>query len=182
MLLETLTRPWQKARSVNQTSNGYVSKVPTATEPLGDAGTATGAAVIDLNAPVLGGPVQNSLLACFYGAGSNANTFSARLIGWRVLGSDPTVLIWVPVLLCEVTATLSSTAPGADSLLVSSSELFADTLTLVTGNAGVSSEVVSPTGGIIAHLLADVKGFRKLEFSFTTGGSATNCNAIYTLL
>lgn len=177
-LLETLSEPFKKARLTNQTSNGYVSKVPTATEPTGDANTATGSAVIDLTRPE-GGVVQNSILAVFYGVGSNDNTFSCRVIGWRKVGTDPNSLVWVPVVLVEYAVTLSSTPVGILSRDISSTEIFADTISLTTGNDDVSTDVVSPTGNVIAHAVFDAKGFTKLEFSFTTGGSATSCNALW---
>ena len=41
MLLQTQISPFVRARTVNQTSNGYVSKIPTITEPAADTGSAT---------------------------------------------------------------------------------------------------------------------------------------------
>lgn len=184
MLLETLSQSFRKARSVNQTSNGYVSKVPTATEPSGDAGTATGASVFDLSSPT-GALSQNGLVAVFYGTGSNNNTFSARLIGWRPVGETNTLtMLWIPVPLIEVAVTLSSTPVGVVGHTIVATELFADTIALTgtTANANVGVELVSPANDTIAILSADLRGFRKLEWSFTTGGSATDCNCLWALL
>jgi hypothetical protein len=181
MLLETLSQEFRKARSVNQTSNGYVSKVPTATEPSGDAGTATGASVIDLGKG--GSTAQNGLLAVFYGTGSNNNTFSARVIGWRSAGSNaPDTMLWIPVVLVEFALTLSSTPAGVVGKTIVATELFADTIALTYGNDDISVDIVSPAADIIAHAVLDLKGFQKVEFSFTTGGSATDCNSLLALL
>lgn len=181
MLVETLSTSFRKVRSVNQTSNGYVSKVPTGVEPSGDAGTATGASVIDLGK---GGMLaQNGALVCFYGVGSNNNTFSCRIIGWRSIGeNDVSTMLWIPVVLVEFALTLSSTPVGVAGKTILATELFADTIGLTYGNDDVSVDIVSPAADIIAHAMLDLKGFQKVEFSFTTGGSATSCNALLALI
>ncbi len=180
-LLETYCSSFRKARSVNQTSNGYVSKLPTATEPSGDAGSATGASVIDI-API-GGVGQNGCRCVFYGVGSNNNTFSSRVIGWSSVGdNDVNTKLWIPVILVEFAVTLSSTPIGVAGKTIVATELFADTITLTYGNANVSVDIVSPAADIIASAIFDVKGFQKIEFSFTTGASATSCNALLALL
>lgn len=178
--LTNVSSPFRKARAVNQTSNGYVAKLPGA-EPSGDAGTATGAAVIDL-AGALGGESPRSVLIVPYGEGSDGDTFSMRVIGWKVLGHDPYTQIWVPINLLEVQATLSSTVPGVAGRLVAATELFADTIAIVTGNANVSVDVNSPADNTVAHLLLNLKGVSKLELTFDTGGSATSANALLAMV
>ncbi len=184
MLLETLSGNFRKARSVNQTSNGYVSKVPTATEPIGDAGTASGASIIDIGSLGSGGTgaIQNAMLAVFYGVGSDTNTFSAKLIGWKPVDWDNRLTgLWIPVPLVVLALTLS-TPPGLAGKTILNTELFADTITLTTGNDDVSVDIVSHADNTISHCLIDLKGFQKVEWSFTTGGSATSCNALFVLL
>lgn len=179
VVIRTQSDVFRKARSVNQTSNGYVSKLPTITEPSGDAGTATGSAVIDL-ANLLGGQIPNAMLIAPYAVGSNNNTFSLRVIGWRFIPGSGQVQtgLWIPVLLCEIACTLSNVPVGVAGMVLVATELFADTLVLTTGNSGVSAEILSNAGDVIAHAVVDLKGFQKVELSFTTGGSATSCNAI----
>jgi hypothetical protein len=113
MILETFSVDLAKVRLVNQTSNGYVAKVPTKTEPLGDASSATGAAVIDTGN---GGTFsQNSMLLRPYGTGANNTTFSFRVLGWAPIwdaNHSVTTKMWVPILLAEFTVTLSSNIPG----------------------------------------------------------------------
>ena len=180
MLLETLSQKFRKVRSVSQTSNGYVSKVPTATEPTGDAGTATGASVIDLGTG--GEYTQNGLMAVFYGTGSDNNTFSARVLGWRYVEDNPNTRLWIPVMLVEFALTLSSTPVGVAGKTIVATELFADTIVLTYGNDDISVDIVSPAANVIAHVVLDTKGSQKIEFSFTTGGVATDCNALIALL
>lgn len=187
-LIATQSSPFQKARLTNQTSNGYVSKIPTTTEPKGDANTATGASVIELGGKA-GGPCQNAVLICPYGlhASVDGKTMSFRVIGWRCVGlggASPDTALWIPVKLVEFACTLSGTPVGVAGMTLIATEGFADTITLTgtTGNDDVSIDIVSPADDTIGHVVVDMKGSQKLELSFTTGGSATSCNALYALL
>ena len=79
-----------------------------------------------------------------YGSGGGgANGGSA---GTQGTGSVPS--LWIPVLLASFTVTLG-TAPGIAGSDVNGSQLFATSIALVTGNANVSNEVLSPTGNVI---------------------------------
>lgn len=179
MFIETLWTAFRKARSVNQTSNGYVAKNPTATEPVDDAATATGQASIGMRNGGL--TVQNGLIILPYAVATDNQTFSMRVIGWRQLGSDPNTFIWIPVLLVEVLCTADATLVGLTGRLIGTTEIFCDTIAIVgtSGNANVSCEIVSPADGVsVAHLMVDTKGFDRIECSFTTGASATSCNAL----
>lgn len=187
-MLMTLGADFIEARSVNATDTSFPSRIPTVTEPVLDAGTATGQATIDLlarNGPK-DAPVQNSALFVFFGTGNEDTTFSARVIGWRRLKgnpyhtSSPTKDLWVPVVLAEFGCTLSATV-GVAATPVVAADRFVDTITLVTGNEDVSVDFVSPTGDEIAHALVDVKGFQKLEVTFDMTG-ATDGNALVALL
>lgn len=174
MIIRTFHNDLRKARLVNQTSTTFVSKLPTVTIPNGDAGTATGASVIEIgNASFFGYPAVKVFL---YGAGSNNNTLSCRLIGWELVGG-----LWIPSVLCEIQGTLSTVLRGVVGQPVSATEYFADTMTLTYGNANVSVELFSPANDIMAHAMVSVKDSRKLEFSFSRGSSATNCNALFKL-
>lgn len=169
----------RKCRSVNQTSTSFVSKVPLATDPVDDTSTATGQATIDMrNGATL---TQNALIILPYATASDNQTFSVRVIGWRRLGDSQASYIWIPVLLCEVLCTADSTLVGLAGRLIVATEIFCDTITIVgtSGNANVSCELVSPADGVsVAHLVVDTKGFDKTELSFSTGSSATDCNAL----
>lgn len=181
MLMQTVYSRFKKARSVNQTSSSFVSKIPTGTEPAGDAGTATGASIIDNLGT--GGMVNNQMLVAPYAVASDNNTGSVRVIGWGVVGNEPTTWIWVPVLLAEVAFTLDSTLVGVAGRDIVATEMFADTLSVSAGNENVSVEKCSPADGVsVAHFVVDLKGFKKIELSFSTGGVSTSCNALYKFL
>ena len=184
VMQKTLTQAFRKARSVNQTSNGYVSKVPKNAEPSGDAGTATGSSIIELANQAVGDSVHDHVLICPYGTGANNTTFSMRVIGWRQTFPGDSTSLWIPVTLGDFLCTLSSACPGVASMTIVATEFFADTIALTgtTANAGVNVDVNSPANDTIGHILLDMSGFRKLELSFTTGGSATDANALIALL
>lgn len=180
ILLATLAERFFKARSVNETSNGYRSLIPTVTEPSGDAGTATGASILDNQRG--GGAGQNCIRVLPYAIGSNNNTFSLRVIGWDYVGNNPNPgevrRLWIPTPLCEVACTISSTQVGIVNSQVLNTEMFADTISLTYGNLNVGIDIVSTAADIVAHFVLDLKGCQKYELIFTTGGSATSCNAL----
>lgn len=176
---------WKKLRSTNTTDNGFPSRIPRATRPSGigdSAAQATASAVHDNSSRLSDFPVQNVGRFVFFGAGSNNNTFSARLIAWDLVHVDTDATeIWIPTVLFEVALTISSTPIGLAGRDVVATDLFADTISLTgtTANDDVSIDIVSPANDTIAHLVADLKGAQLWEMTFTTGGSATNCNALY---
>lgn len=173
MLVETYTSALHKAKATSATDTSFPSKIPTGTEPANDG-------VIDLRGSGILG--QNAVFCVPFGAGDDDDAFSMRLIGWRVYGTDPATLLWVPVILAEVSCTMS-TAVGVSGKLIGASERFCDTITLVTGNDDVTDSIISPTGNVIAHITVDLEGSQKLEFTFdTTTGDPTNANCLYALL
>lgn len=176
MLLETIYTPSRLALAANSNASSFTTLVPTKTEPT------TGVVQIG----TAGTPVcftQNSLLVNPFGTGSDTNTLSVRVTGWRPVGDGSVPTLWVPTVLCEVQATLDGSSPGVAGTLVPNTCLFAKTLTLTTGNANVSVELVSPAAaGEIAHFVLTAKGFQKFQFTFTTGSSATDCNALVAFL
>jgi hypothetical protein len=182
---------WFKARSVNQTSNGYVDKLPTLTEPYaGDKGTATGASVIDVSGSEIdnnpsGGSISvpEKMVIMPYGIGADTNTFSLRVIGWipldRTVSPQGSNVVWIPQVLAEFVATISSSLPGPGVDLLST-EYLANTLTLVSGYNTTDNLTNNPAlTKVPAFATVDLKGITKLEFSFTTGASATSCNCLY---
>lgn len=185
MLVETLRTPYKKARLVNYTTNGYPTFIAgQATVPtLTDVSSATAQVGIELSQPN-GGASQNAVQVLPFGVGADDATFSMRIIGWQksigLVGKE--VLdteLWVPLVLVEVLCTLS-TFVGVAGRYVLDTERLVDIITLVgtTGNAGVDVDIVSPGNNTPGRLLVDLLGSSVLEVQFTTGGSATSCNAL----
>jgi hypothetical protein len=199
VMFKTRANPWRKARRVNQTSPAFVSKIPVAADPFitagslasqnGDAGTATGASIVRLTDDTVGGTAQNGAEVLFYGVGADNTTMSCRIIGWSCLQTSglspvvPETNLWIPVVLAEVLITLAAPVGLANKAIVAT-ERFADTITIVgtTANAGIDVNVTSPANDTIARMFVDLWGHQELEFSFSTGSSATSCNALYRLL
>lgn len=181
VVLATVISPGTKLRSVNQTSNGFVAKIPTITMPVGDAGTATGASVFDLGGtdakPLLEG--RSLIKIKPYAIATNNNTFSMRVIGWSqaIAGSK----LWVPEFLVEVACTCSGTYPGIVGQDVLDTELFCDTLVITYGDLNANSVSSPTTDAGIGNIICDLKGNQKFEATFTTGGSATSCNGLWSL-
>ena len=189
MRIETQAGRWRRARLTNCTDASFPSKVATLTKPSGkgdSAAQATASAVFDLcNTPDNSDAfVQNAIRLKLYGAGSNDNTMSCQVIGWSYLfeSGNPATAVWDPTVLVELQGTLTSTITGPSGGVITTTDLFADAITLTYGNDNVSIDRVSPSNNIAAHVLLDFKGFQLLEFTFTTGSSATNCNALWCML
>lgn len=182
MFIETISQRFKKVRGTNATDASFPSRLPQAARPSGignSAAQATASAVFDLTAGGIGSYIQNSVLVMPFGAGANNNTMSVRIYGWALATEGKVETdIYIPVLLTEIACTLSSTVIGLAGRYVVATDLFADTLTVTYGNANVSVEAVSPANDLPAHFIADLKGFELYEMTFTTGSSATNCNAL----
>lgn len=185
LALKTACFPWRKARTINATDNGFPSRLIRATQPSGigdSAAQATASAVVPYG---LDGPYsQNGMMVKPFGAGANNATASMRAIGWsRIVEQSGSLdtLVWDPTDLFEVQYTLSSTPIGLAGKVVVATDLFADTITITgtTAIANVTVTVNSPANDRPAFLLFDAYGFELIEFVFTTGASATNCNCLY---
>lgn len=187
MLIETLSMDYRKARSVNQTSGTFVSKIPQIAEPIGDAASATGSSVIDLAYNPLGNYAPPRVKVLPYGVGADNTTFNMRVIGWNriTIGGDPNKTLWVPVNLLEVACTLSLAAGVAGTPVVAT-EFFCDILTVVTGSTLggelALESLISTSNDTIGMIEVNMHGFQKLELSFNVGVSATSANALLGLL
>lgn len=165
MDLQTWSSKLTKIRSSNSTDSQFATKSPTTTKPSGDGVTEF--------APSEGGKVPNNLLVLPFGAGDDDTTFSVRVLGWSCIGT-----LWVPMILCEYSCTLSA-AVGVANADVTSSDRFADTLSLVAnmGNEDIDTTFISPANNTPAHFLVDIKGCQLVELTFDMTG-ATSGNAL----
>lgn len=178
-----LSRDFQKARSVNATNTTFASKVVTLTEPSGDAGTATGASVIDLCVGGNGVSAANEIVILPYGTGDADDVFDMRVIGWRCVGRSATPT-WIPVTLAGFTCTLSAATGVAGGALVVA-ELLCDTIALTgtSGNDDISIDIVSPANDTAAHVTVKLKGFQKIELIFDmTTNNPTGANCLIALV
>jgi hypothetical protein len=167
--------------SVNYSTNGYPTKIPTTTAPSGDGVIGFGH---------LGGYCPGHLLLIPIGIGAGA-TFSLKVLGWRATklppGQPATLPLWVPVELATYAITLG-TATGVAGSDLGVSTLFPTTITstggptfITTGAAPICPDwfQISPGSNSIGMISQSSFGFRFLEVIYTTGGSATSCNGLY---
>ncbi len=192
---------YQLARIANQTSESFPAVsdrwgalhdtdpayLAATGPPVGDAGTATCNAFIDLSGG--GSFAQRGAKIVPFGKGADNSTFSIRIFGWTQIGNaNTTTTKWHATLLAEVQCTLTDSLPGlTDTLPVDSSSYYAGDIVLIgtSGNIGVSCEIVAPQNDTPAHLVVDLKGSQVLELQFSREGNgaevATECNALVSL-
>lgn len=182
--------PLRRFRAVNESASGFVSKIPTVTEPSGTGATATGAAVLNLTS-------NNQLVAPYiklwpFLLGSDNDVSSMRVIGWHKALQDGKLDLWVPTIIGEFACTASA-AVGIAGAAVLNTERFCDTITAVAarlrdqivgaGTAiGSRYEVLSPVNDTPGHIIMPLAGMERLELCFdqTTGTATGNC--LYSLL
>jgi hypothetical protein len=115
-----------------------------------------------------------------------------RVIGWRIAfdrdkPKTPETAVWIPCKLAEFLCTLGTSAGPAAGTggagIVTTTDLFVQTIAIVgtSGNANIDLSITSPADNTIGNVVVDMKGFSKLELQFSTGASATNCNALVAL-
>lgn len=156
---------YAKLLTTNSTAASFASKVPTTTAP-------SGAGVLSLPVTQIV-PMRMALI--FYGTDAGNETFKSRVIGWKLVST-----LYIPVVLAEVTCTLSDAVGVADAVVINT-ERFVDTIALTSGYPAGSSVVFSPTGELIGHLLVDLEGFSIIEVTFDMNSSAASANALYAL-
>lgn len=165
---------FSKLLSADSTASSFVSKVPTTTEP-----ATTTAGVLDLAQSTTNYQYKRLFLVP-YGGNAENNTFKVRVIGWRLIST-----LWVPVVICQITCTLSAVT-GIDGSAVENELFFCDTLVVATPASSTRVQVTSPaTDGmadVIGHAVIDLEGFRKVEVTFDRNSSAAVCNALYAVL
>jgi hypothetical protein len=173
--------------SVFYSTNGYPTRVATTTDPAGDGVVALGQ----------GGALTPQWLDLFpVGHGSDDATFTLKVLLWyHTQGITPgTPKIWFFRTLGEWTCTLGTCVGVAGSDL-DNTVRFADTITMTGGptlitNAAAPTTLTaapivekwfntSPTGNVPGTLTVPALGARKAEVIFSTGGSATDCNALW---
>lgn len=159
---------WHKLVDTNDTSSSFTSRIPTITKPTTN--------ILNQNTPI----IENVLMLAFFGAGTENTTFDARVIGWNAMAFVKTDgspgELWIPTPLAQFSCTLSATV-GVAGAPVTATDKFVDTITAASFNPTGGSEIVSPTGDLIAHAVLDAKGCDLVQIDFDMTG-ATSGNAL----
>lgn len=193
--LMTASNDLTKVRRVNATDTSFPSRIPTKQAPQAAmfpsgpgtpiaAGSATLKEVINTRGAV--GSQSANLLQLFpYGTGSDNNTFSLRVIAWHAVNppnNDLNKNIYIPTTLCELAVTLSATIPGVAGCQVVDTELFADTITITTGDTSLV-KLYSGANNTVAWAVIDYLGAPFVEVTFNiNSGSTTDMNALFKTL
>lgn len=180
----------------NFSNNGYPTRAPQTTNPtqtaLSTGLQAIGDGVIPFGEQIgsIGGQFcPTNLMLIPIGTGSST-TFGMKILGWRptaINASLGPLPLWVPVTLATYAVTLGTAAGIANSEL-GTTTLFATTITSTGGPTFITSGAepvipdwcqISPGSNAIGCIIQASLGFRYLEVIYTTGGSATDCNALW---
>ncbi len=149
-------RDYVTAFTSDATDATFPSKISTVTAPT------TGTGIFDVK------ETDSTLEVLPYGTGADNSTITGmRVIGWRKINT-----LWVPTIIAEVAATLS-TAVGIVNVTPSNSARFADTITTTYGIAILSATAAETP----ARFFVNIEGFSKFEITVDLG-TATAANAL----
>lgn len=175
-----VARPLRRALAANSTDTTFAAKSPVVARPSNDG-------VIDLTQ-------DGELVPCFVklfavGVGANNDAFSVRITGWnRVIASDASKNIWIPQTIGELAFIMGQKA-GLLSTVVPSTELFADTVTIVsepTTTAATTRDgkitLYSPANDTLAFAVVPVWGFELIEFNFDNTTNTPTMNVLYAMM
>lgn len=175
-----LARPLRRGLAANSTDTTFATKVPVVARPSNDG-------VIDLSQE--GDAVPGWVKVFAVGVGANNDAFSVRIYGWsRVIAADATKNIWIPQIIGELAFIMGQKA-GLLSTVVPSTELFADTVTIVsepTTTAATTRDgkivTYSPANDTLAFAVVPVWGFELIEFNFDNTTNTPTMNVLYSPL
>lgn len=182
MIVESLSNEcWNLTNPTNYATNGYPTRIPTITKP-------SGAGVIAMGD---GGSICPQWIRFLpLGTGANDTTFLMKVLLWKPTRLAPGVPLWIPEVLGEWTCTLGTSVGVAGSDLAAA-QTFCDTITMTGGPTFVTTGAppivekwfqVSPLADQIGSITVPSLGARLVEAIYSTGGVATDCNALYTKL
>ena len=184
MVVTTRVCDWSRLRTVNTTATAFTARsmsrnITNLIKPsLGTvASQVTSPAIIDMAGSA--NESSNFLMFQPFAIGSDNNTLTMRVIGWRKLqDGDLSLDSWIATLLGQFACVISSTLPGIGTTgPLLATELMADTITTTYG-ASDRISLSSPANDLPANLVIDVSGFRLVEVQFITDGSSTSCNSL----
>lgn len=117
----------------------------------------------------------NNVGLVFFGTGLATQTATARVTGWRQVGSGATAL-WVPVPLLALNLTIGSQT-GVAGQVIDATHLFVTTITASTAYTS-ANEIISPGDNTCAEVKVDTHGMYYLQVDLAKGTcTAVNCAA-----
>lgn len=169
----------KRARILSCTNTSFTAPVCTRTRPLLDDGTATArVAVPAFSTQKDEGPVHNQVILYPFGVGTDTQTFTFRVIGWKLVKASSTVDVWFPSILAAFDCALCPFV-GLAGCALSETDKAVDTITRVAAlGSDLSSEVFSPANDTPGWIVLDLKGSAYWEPTFDMTG-ATSGNVLY---
>lgn len=159
-----------RAFTASSTATSFTQPAATLTKP-------SGTGVVDFTA------LPPSFLRVMpFGTGANNSQFDMQVIGWSLAGgTGGTGSLWVPMVLCQFTVTLSQSVGVATSTLVLDTDRFGDTLSDPAANLGTKGTdcfVHTPANDSPAHYLIDAEGCTIFSVAVNVTAGATAGNAL----
>jgi hypothetical protein len=147
--------------SDNVIGSSITAPVPKSAQPSGNG-------IID---PQLTGSnlSPNNIGLIFFGVGSNTNTATARITGWKQISS-----LWIPIPLLALSLTFG-TQVGVAGTDILNTQNFVSTITASTAFTS-ANEIISPADGTIALVKFDAFGCRLIQVDLAIG-NCTSLNA-----
>lgn len=179
--------PLQIAFATNSTSASFTQWTVTNTEPVGVRMGEDAAAAGIFNIPSSGNLVPDKLRISFFGAGSDNDTFSARIIGWERRGSNPVTTEWNPIILATFACTLSSMVRAnvatdkivdtiTETSMIAPEPRYNDLDATPAVVYGGTCIIASPANNFEAFAIVPIYGVEKIQFDFDmTGATSGNC-------
>ncbi len=191
--MDTVARPYEKARLANSSSANFPSWVTSeflAESQFTDPGTAAGRVVKRLSVGGGAGTIPCAIQVMPYGLGSDNDVFSMRLVGLRRIaqpiadGRCQFVREKIAVLACTISA-----AVGLAGGQVINTERFADTISITfeatytadTTRAGTIM-LYSPADDTPANAIVPLVGYEAVEIEWDQTTGTPTMNALVTFL
>lgn len=121
----------------------------------------------------------NAMNVLPFGAGSDTQTFSMRVIGYSKHQTSASAKQWVPHIICQLACTLCPQTGATATTKPTSSELICDTITITNGTK--SAVVDTQFADTAAIAVVDITGYEYIDFTFDMTG-ATSGNCLYQML
>ncbi len=151
---------YRRARTTNQ------SGAPSA--PVAQLAQPTGEGVLDVL--VESGWVPSFVKLIPFGSGADNSTLTIQVIGWHEAGG-----VWVPTILFQSTATLSTFVGVGTTTGLRAADRVADTIAdpaAGKGTKNVDCWIGTPADNTPAHVVVDTKGCREIEVRMGDTGNA----------
>lgn len=174
--LETLASPFQPMFAANKALAALPTIAPQLADPMTGTDGSYAAGVINIGV----GNQSNSNYGkfVFFGTGTAAQSFEAKLVGWQLAQMGSPFMLWIPVTIADLTCTLGSTAGAGANAPLTTSQLMVSAITVLNSLIEPNYDLWPADNGI-QLIRFDLSGFERLQLLIGPSGGATNGNALF---